>query len=365
MLLEAKADPNLALLSGETPLMTAVDKGNIDTVRLLLEKGANVNAKESKGGQTALMWAAAGKHPQITKLLVEHEADFRARSKGDFTPLLFAAQQGDVESGLTLIGAGADVNDARKRDRLTALMVAAASGHDAFSVLLLEKGADPNMTDDRGYSALHHAALNQNSVELLKALLAHGADPNARTTRDASRNTYSGISVKGATPLFFAASVANIDTVRALLDGGADPFITTDEKTAPLHVGSGGGFPYNRDWTEEEKKKLLEITTLLVGLGADVNAAGEHGWTPLHGAAYKGIDAVVDFLVSKGARMEVFDEYGQTPLSIANAVITVGVNDHYYQSSRVVRKSTADLLLRLGATPLANSGIKMLELFYK
>jgi hypothetical protein len=63
--------------------------------------------------------------------------------------------------------------------------------------------------------------------------------------------------------------------------------------------------------------------------------------------------------------MEVFDEYGQTPLSIANAVITVGIKDYYYQSSRVVRKSTSDLLLKLGATPLEQSGVQILDLFYK
>ena len=63
--------------------------------------------------------------------------------------------------------------------------------------------------------------------------------------------------------------------------------------------------------------------------------------------------------------MEVFDEYGQTPLSIANAVITVGSKDAYYQSSRVVRKSTSGLLLKLGARPLSQSGVQILDLFYK
>ena len=153
--------------------------------------------------------------------------------------------------------------------------------------------------------------------------------------------------------------------MRALVAGGADPFITTDERTAPLHVATWGGDPYFRDWTDEEKKNLFEITKLLVGLGTDVNSAGEHGWTALHGAAYKGVDSVVQFLVEKGAKMEVFDEYGQTPLSIANAVITVGSRDAYYQSSRVVRKSTSDLLLKLGAKPLAESGVQILDLFYK
>src|SRR5438552_1772894 len=87
MLLEAKADPNVPLVSGETPLMAAVDQGNLDAVRLLLDYKADTNAQESKGGQTALMWAAAGRHPQLLKLLVEHGADVRARSKGDFTAL--------------------------------------------------------------------------------------------------------------------------------------------------------------------------------------------------------------------------------------------------------------------------------------
>src|SRR6266850_603869 len=362
ILLEAKADPNAALLSAETPLMTAVDKGNVEAARALLENGADVNAKESRGGQTALMWAVANKYPEIVKLLVEHGADVRARSKGDFTPLLFAAQQGDVESGRILLGAEADVNETRKKDRMTVLMVAAASGNEKFSVLLLDKGANPNLTDESGYTALHYAASAEKSV---KALLAHGANPNVRTTKDSRANTTQGVSLKGATPLFLAASLGNVETVRALIAGGADAFITTDEKTAPLHVATWGGNPYARDWTEEEKKNLFEITRLLVGLGANVNSAGEHGWTGLHGAAYKGVDSVVRFLVEKGAKMEVFDEYGQTPLSIANAVITVGVNDYYYQSSRVVRKSTSDLLLKLGARPLAESGVRILDLFYK
>ena len=365
LLLAAKADPNAALLSGETPLMTAVDNGNMDAARALLEHGADVNLKESRGGQTALMWAVANRDPEIVKLLVEHGADVRARSNGTFTPLLFAAQQGDVESGRALLRGGADVNESRSKDRMTPLMVAAASGHKDFSVFLLDEGASPLLMAESGHTALHYAASDEHGAELVKALLDHGANPDARTTRDSRQNTTSGVSLKGATPLFLAASLGNVEAVRALVAGGADPFITTDERTAPLHVATWGGDPYFRDWTDEEKKNLLEITKLLVGLGIDVNSAGEHGWTALHGAAYKGVDSVVSFLVEKGAKMEVFDEYGQTPLSIANAVITVGGKDAYYQSSRVVRKSTSDLLLKLGAKPLAESGVQIRDLFYK
>jgi ankyrin repeat protein len=173
------------------------------------------------------------------------------------------------------------------------------------------------------------------------------------------------VSVKGATPLFLAASRGHVETVRALAAGGADPRITTDNGTAPLHVATWGGDPYFRDWTDEEKRNLFETTKLLIDLGSDVNSAGEHGWTALHGAAYKGVDTIIQLLVERGARIEVFDEYGQTPLSIANAVITVGSKDAYYQSSRVVRKTTSDLLLKLGARPLPESGVRILDLFYK
>jgi ankyrin repeat protein len=364
LLLEATADPNAPLLSGETPLMSAVDKGHIDAVRALLERGADVNRKESRGGQTALMWAVASNHPEVVTLLVGRGADVRARSRGGFTPLLFAAQQGNVESGRALLQAGADVNDARDTDRMTALMISAATGSTDFVVLLMKEGANPNLLDENGFTALHYAALDRRAG-LAKALLDHGANANARTTKDSRKNTTSGVSLKGATPLFLAASLGNLDTVRALLAGKADPFITTDAGTAPLHVATWGGDPYIRDWTDEEKKNLLEATRLLVTLGADVNSAGEHGWTALHGAAYKGMDAVVQLLIEHGARTEVFDEYGQTPLSIANAVITVGSQYAYYQSSRVIRRSTSDLLLKLGAKPLSDSGVQVLELFYK
>jgi ankyrin repeat protein len=365
LLLDAHADPNAPLLSGETPLMTAIDNGNRDAASLLLEHGADVNAREKNGGQTALMWAAANRSPELVRLLVDRGADPRARSTRGFTPLLFAAQQGDVESGRLLLQAGADVNEGSGNDRKTALMVAAASGNREFSVLLLEKGANPDLMDEGGCTALHYAASDGNGADMVRALLAHGAHPNPRTTRDAREYVYAGVNLTGATPLFLAASRGNVETVRALLAGGADPFITTEKGTAPLHVATWGGSPYFRDWTEDEKKNLFDITKLLVELGSDVNSAGEHGWTALHGAAYKGVDAVVRFLVEHGARLDEFDEYGQTPLSIANAVITVGSKDAYYQSSRVVRKSTADLLLQLGARSLSQSGVQILDLFYK
>ena len=207
-----------------------------------------------------------------------------------------------------------------------------------------------------GASDIH---VEPTGAALVRTLVDRGANPNLRSTKDTRENTTAGVSVKGATPLFLAASRAHLDTVRALLAGKADPSITTDNGTAPLHVASWGGDPNFRDWSEEEKDNLFQVTRLLVELGADVNSAGEHGWTALHGAAYKGVDAAVQFLIDRGARMEVFDEYGQTPLSISLSIITEGIGAAYYQTPRIYRKETADLLLKLGATPLERSGVKV------
>ena len=382
LLLDAKADVNVALPSGETPLMTAVDKANMDAVRALLEHGADVNAKESEGGQTALMWAVANRNPDIVKLLLDHKADTHVRSKGGSTALLFAAQQGDVESTRALLDAGANPNETGRRDGLSPLILAAESfsaeveSYDnAVPILLAERGANANAVDAGGFTALHYASgcmpdtntsckvelSDQKRVVVVKALLAHGADPNVRLTRARGGD---GDRLRGATPIFFAAASGHAEVARALAAGGADPFALTDGKTAPLHLAAGVGPPNGRDWSDEEQKKMLETTKFFVELGADVNAFGEHKWTALHGAAYKGIDSVVQFLVEKGAKMDVFDEYGQTPLSIANSIITVGGKYAYGNSPREFHATTRDLLLKLGATPVEKSGVQIYELFH-
>jgi uncharacterized protein len=387
LLLDAKADPNLALLSGETPLMTSVDRGNADAVRTLLEHGAGASPKETKGDQTPLMWAAAGKHPEIVKLLLDHKADTRAKSKGGFTALLFAVQQGDLESARALLEAGADPNDTRQSDGLSALILAAESFSAEVArydhqvpILLAEKGANPNAIDAKGYTALHYASgcmpdtntsckielSDQQRVEVVKTLLAHGANPNAKVTPRGGRSgpASDGVSLRGMTPIFFAAASGHPDVARALVAGGANPFALTDLKVTPVHLAAGVGPPNARDWDPEEQKRMFETTKFLVELGADVNAIGEHGWAPIHGAAYKGIDSIVQLLVEHGAKTDVFDEYGQTPLSITYSAITVGGRYAYGNSPRELHASTRDLLLKMGATPLDKSGVQVLELFH-
>src|SRR5713101_6188020 len=132
-LLNAGSNPNAPLTSGETPLMTAARSGSVQAVKLLVAYGANVNAKEQLRGQTALMGAAAQQHPDGVQTLLEVGADFNVRTssrrelvntagnadysgvievaQGGYTPLLFAARQGDIGSAKLLLTAGANIND--------------------------------------------------------------------------------------------------------------------------------------------------------------------------------------------------------------------------------------------------------------
>ena len=380
-LLSAGANPNAALPLGETPLMAAADTGSVKAVKSLLANGADPNAAENQGGQTALMWALARKHPDVARPLIEHGADVHARSKGGFSPLLFAAQQGDLDSAQILLATGANVNEAAP-DGMSALLVASSSGHEALSVFLLDKGADPNATvDGKGFAALHYAASGQNlgrryqgaiiitsrtMEELVKALLAHGANPNARLGKDVP--AIGGIVLVGATPFLLAAMNNNTGVMRVLATSGADPLLAMEDNTTSLLLAAGGGAatehndvnPNNyRIYTEAAERRALEAFKLAVELGADVNAANEVGQTALHAAAYSGLNTIIQFLVDRGAKMDVMDKWGQTPLSITSNILTVGLADAFNAKPRAMREITANLLLELGATPLGASGVQV------
>jgi ankyrin repeat protein len=357
MLLAAGADPNAHLLSGETSLMEAAERGNLETLRVLLSRGADPNARETNGGQTALMWATSERHPAVTEELIRRGADVHTRSNDGFTALMFAAQVGDADSARVLIGAGANPNDVMPKTGLTPLIIAAATSRTEVATLLLDKGAYPNAVAADGFSPLHYAATNKEAVEMVHALLRHGAKPDVRLIQKRPTIAASGIVLEGATALGLAAEINNLDAVKVLVEGGADPSIPTARNTTPLMLAAGAGTDIARPRSPEERATALQTVRFLVERGADVNAAGEFGWTALHAAAYQGLNDVIEFLAGHGANLDAKDRFGQTPLSIAYAIITKGMGDAYYQTPRVYRRETADLLLKLGATPLDRSGV--------
>ena len=312
------------------------------------------------------MWAVAENHSEVAQVLIDHGADLHGRSTSGFMPLLFAARQGNLDSARTLLAAGAQVNDSTP-DGMSPLVMASASGHQEPSLFLLDQGANPNASDEYGTTALHYALqrgmstltrvelsyfnahlYRPNMAELVKALLAHGADPNTRLLKT-QRFGNLGILVRleGATPFLLAATVGDVDLMRVLVEGGADPLLVTDENVSGLMVAAGLGRTWDR--TDDEEKGTLEAVKLAVQLGADVNAVSVNGQTSLQAAARIGADHIVQFLVEEGAALEAPDTWGQTPLSIAEGIVLDSLSVNFELKPFTVHQSTADLLRKLGA----------------
>ena len=348
-LLEAGADPNAKLISGETLVMTASQAGAAEVVELLLAKGADPNVRATRG-QAALMWAVAQKHSDVVKALLAHGADVNIRTDvwtqlwqtgpeqdvhpdyqqwikhGDDTALMFAARGGDLASAKLLVAAGANVNDAAAYG-VTATILAAHSGNGDLVEFLLAKGADPNIAK-AGYTALHAALLRGNKKAVV-ALLAHGADPNAKLmastpVRRASQDFYFHPAFTGATPFWLAARFGQPDVMKMLAEHGADALAVHNvsywgrktstseyirEKPGPTTalmaaVGLGHGTGYRPVPAAEREAKALEGVKLAAELGVDVNAADADGRTALEAATAQRYKSVIEFLTSKGAKLE-------------------------------------------------------------
>lgn len=339
-LLEARADPNLAPPTNHTPLMIAARDGNALAVSALLAHGADPNAKETAHGQTALMWAVAKRHPDVVRLLIAAHADVQARSKtwiqreniccqltggdeapalierGGYTALLFAAQDGDVQSARLLLAAGADVK-ATTPDGMGALVVAAHVKHADVAEVLLEAGADPNAAG-AGYTALHVAAA-AGDLPMVKVLLDHGADPNVRqlkgspTLRVASGHSMDHRMI-GATPFVLAAHAGHLDVMRLLASKGADPSIPLqDGRSAVMVLASHGTVEGPR----MPDPQAVEAIKLAIQLGTPVDEADRGGNTALHVAATLRRDAIVQALADSGASLNARNHDGETPLAAA------------------------------------------------
>ena len=151
----------------------------------------------------------------------------------------------------------------------------------------------------------------------------------------------------GATALLFAAKAGDVEVMRLLLQNGADPKINTDLNITPLMAAAGIAWASNQERASEEQ--VLEAVKLLVEeYGADVNFVADTGETAMHAAAYRGANNVVQYLFDKGAKLDVVDKAGRTPLAIADGV--------EYGNSFAAMPQTAVLLRKLGAKEIPCPG---------
>ena len=374
-LLAAGADPNIAPEVDGTPLMIAAHRGNVEAVTMLLKNGAKVDATEAEQGQTAIMWAVAEKHPDVVRALLEGGADFKARSQtwrryvlwccqdyegdpeggvyaiqGGFTPLQLAARIGDIASAKLLLAAGADIND-KTAVGMSVLVTAAFSGQREFAVFALDQGANPS-GDDAGYSALHSAVLRRD-IELAKVLVQRGANVNARQRAGSPSRRYNTFAfdkfMVGATPYVLATRSAQLDMMTLLVASGADVNAALDDGTSPVMTAA----QRIRGIRVSEKQSLSAIE-LALQQGSKIDTSDREGDTALHIAAARRQDTVIEFLVGKGADVNAKNKAGETPLATVLKPLPppkgagIPVFDEY---SHLVThtETTAELLRKLGA----------------
>jgi ankyrin repeat protein len=400
--LEAGAKPNVLTVAGESPLMAASRSGSLTAVAALLKHGADPNAVEKTRGQTALMWAVAAQQPGAVRLLLAAGADVHARTAsnrrlvytgfryitspppessgtvvevdlGGFSPILFAAQQGNVEVGTLLLDAGANKNDQSALGQ-TPLIIAAHSNHAALVKLLVDRGADPN-AGDVGHSALHAAVLLGN-LDAVNLLLAAKADPNARITKGEPVRKYGQeyaltANLKGATPLWLAARFAEPAIVSALIKGGADPAAEAEDGMPPILAAiPAGGLGAQGDRRErymtdiesanqvpgEAERTTLEVLKAFQECGVALDARNKTGDTLAHLAAGRGYNTIIQFLADRGMDLNAKNARGVTPLGASMvrrrgpaAAATAGAEPTPGVEPAPVQSSTTKLLLALGA----------------
>ncbi len=362
-LVKAGADANAAIASGESILMTAARTGDPVTLKLLIGAGAKANAAEETQGQTALMYAALENHGPAVRVLVEGGADVNARSKplewpefkfntggmiytlqpvGGWTAAMFAAREGAVDAVRALADTGADLNLADP-DGTTPLILAIVNARFDTAVALLEKGADPNRADQAGMTALY-AAVDMHTlsplmgrpapplrdsidaVEMARVLLRKGANPNAQLKKAIiGRHTAfqgDGSMGEGTTPLVRAAKSADTAMIKVLLEGGADARITQKDGTtaAMIATAARGQRAYSGTasvGTPATEADALAALTVLLATPIDVNAANANGQTAMHNAAARGADPIVTLLIEKGAKLDAKDRLGRLPIDMA------------------------------------------------
>ena len=267
-----------------TPLHYAALYGNAESVRILLDHGADVNAR-NKSGATPLVYGAY--NFDKARLLVEKGADVNAQSTADMTPLLVAVSvHGNSATVRYLIEKGADVKAIGPLGS-DALQTAAFKGDVEMLRLLLNKGADPKLKDMGGFTALLNAFQDPDQ-ERIRVLLDAGSDVNAA-------NTFSGAVKNGPidlvhmTPLFLAAPDAPPATIKALLSAGAHPDEADQRKLTPLTYAI----------LNDEPK--LDCLRQLIAAGADVNAKDANGESVLDWALKYRNPEIIAMLKAAGA----------------------------------------------------------------
>jgi ankyrin repeat protein len=293
---------------------------------------------------------------------------------GGMTPLHLSVRQGQVETAMALMAAGADLNVVSGGDKTSPLLLATINGHFDLALALLAKGADPNLASENGVAPLYAAVNVQwapkalypqpraymqqkaSYLDLMKALLEKGAKVDARIKKKVWYSGYnfdlSGVDEGGATAFWRAAYASDVDAMKLLIAHGADPNIRTLKAAGRVRTGDGAreskdvsglppvptggpaitalqaaaGVGYGEGFAANSHRfapggMLLAVKYLVEELHADVNAIDHEGNTALHHAAARGDNEMIKYLVSKGANVMAVSREGRTTVDMANAPV--------------------------------------------
>jgi uncharacterized protein len=283
---------------GLTALVFAAREGDLESARVLVEAGADVN-QTTQYGWTALLTATQNRHYALGTFLLEHGADANLANKGGWTPLYLATDNRNIEGGDYPVRPG----------------------------------------------DLDH-------LDFIKTLLARGANVNARakdSTETRTIFTMQWLYEDGATPFLRAAQSGDVELMKLLLAHGADPKIATANNVTALAAAAGIGWVQGITY-ERSEHDSLEAAKMCLDLGVDPNAVDGDGRTALHGAAHKGRNDVVRLLVEHGAKLDARDlgsrdtiageqlGRGWLPVDYADGLVRVGVQ------SAIAHPETAALL---------------------
>jgi ankyrin repeat protein len=345
LLLEAGANADSPNQDGQTALMAVARTGNVEAAELLVKHGAKVDAKEKWGGQTALMWASARRHPEMMQFLISKGADVNARSidrdyqrhvtaegrpknldSGGFSPLLYAARENCRACVDVLVRNKADIN-LPDPDGVTPLLLAILNTNWDLAKQLIEAGADVNQWDMFGEAPLFTAVGLRNQVTggrasidplnetkgiaIVRLLLDRGANPNMQLFFRPA-NVRGSTNTRGSTPLIRAASGADTEVMKLLLEHGADVnLIMADRQTAIMAVLAG----------RAPEPQALQMIQVLHDAGADLNVIAlvnhreeSRGGTALHYAVRKRYKEVIKKLAEWGIDLNAKDQDGLTAL---------------------------------------------------
>lgn len=364
---------NVPLLP-EEQLFEAAKAGKVQTVKVLLDGGLNVNVQDKKlhnVGRTSLHYAAGAGHQALVEFLLHRGAEIDARADTGYTPLHLASGLSQKAIAEALIARGANVN--AKDVRGTPLHAAVIRGDLAITELLLKKGSDPNATNAAGETPLHAVSgttiRTEEHKKIVESLVSKGGNINA-------------MSGTGETPLIHALTHENDGIAAALVESGADVNMTGksvmqvpltkaaircsldlmelmvkhgavvhQDGYTPIHAVSQSSSCRDRQQVlvyllehggnvrakSSEGLTALHIATspevaqFLIKNGADVNAQATDGRTPLAWAVYGNID-VVKVLLGHGAKVDLADNAGETPLhhtpkpEVAELLVAHGAN---------------------------------------